>query len=277
MVIVSGNTTICQGSSTTLTASGAESYSWSTGDNAASVSISAFGVYTVTGTSAEGCSSTSNVTVLVSQLPVITITGETDICEGENTTLTANGGNTYLWSDGTTDATLTVNIAGTYQVIGYNAAGCNSMGTVTVNQWQPTTSEFTIITEENCYEWNGQSYCQSGDYIQTLQTIHGCDSVVTLHLTITVGVEEYSGLDFKLYPNPTKDVFNVQLTVNNEQLGDIDIQLFDVYGRLLDVVELGSNTSSLVQIDLSRYAKGVYYVKAIADGKTLAVRKVVRK
>ena len=300
-ITIGGNTTICQGSSTTLTASGADSYIWSTGENTASVNISSFGVYTVTGTSVEGCSNTANVTVLVSQLPVITITGETDFCAGESTTLTANGGETYMWNDGTTDAEFTVNMAGTYQVIGYNAAGCYSMESVTVNQWQPASSEFAITTNEDCYEWNGQSYCQTGDYTQTFQTIHGCDSVVTLHLTIETGIDNYAmNANMNIYPNPISDVVNVQLTMNNEQLGNVTIQVYDVFGKMLDMVNVGNSdaihrvptghsmdsyggvtnvhglSAQTTQIDLSRYANGVYFIKAVSEGNVLAVRKVVK-
>ena len=285
IVVIGGNTSICEGGSTTLTASGADTYSWSTGDNTASATISAFGVYTVTGTSTAGCSSVASVTVLVSQLPVITITGETDICAGESTTLTANGGTTYLWSNGTTDATLTVSNAGTYQVIGYNEAGCNAMASATVNLWQPATTEFSVECPDSYYTWNDVDYCQSGDYTQTLQTVHGCDSVVTLHLTITVGLEDYNGFDFKVYPNPTNGVVNVQCTMNNVQLGDMEIHVVDMYGRLLNVVGANNHSplrtdthgsSVQTQIDLSRYATGIYFIKAVADGKTVAVRKVVR-
>ncbi|MBR5920114.1 MAG: T9SS type A sorting domain-containing protein [Bacteroidales bacterium] len=277
-ITIAGNMTLCAGNSTSLTATGADSFSWSTGDNTATVSISAFGIYTVTGTSTAGCSNTAEVTVLVSQLPVISISGETDICAGESTTLTANGGEIYLWSDGTTANTLTVNMAGTYQVIGYNAAGCYSIADATVSVWQPAASEFTVVCPDSCYIWNGESYCQSGDYIQTLQTVRGCDSIVTLHLTITVGVEEYNAFDFKVYPNPTNGVVNVQWTVNNEQWTDGELQVLDMYGRLLNVIGVNNDSSiRTAQIDLSHYANGVYFIKMVADDKTIAVQKVVKQ
>ncbi len=40
--------------------------------------------------------------------------------------------------------------------------------------------------DEACdsYTWNNETYTQSGDYTQTLANAAGCDSVVTLHLTI---------------------------------------------------------------------------------------------
>ena len=275
-ITIAGNTTFCAGNSTTLTATGADSYTWSTGDNTASVSISAFGIYTVTGTSTVGCSGTAEVTVLVSQLPVISISGETDICAGESTTLTANGGETYLWSDGTTSNTLTVSMAGTYQVIGYNAAGCYSIADATVNVWQPNTSEFSIECPDSCYIWNGESYCQSGDYTQTLQTAHGCDSVVTLHLTITVGIEDHNlCASMTVYPNPTNGVVNVQCTMNNVQVEAMEIRLYDAYGKLVNVV--AANNDGTTQIDLSRFAPGVYFVKAVADGNVVSVRKVVKR
>ena len=277
-VTISGNTTICAGSSTTLTASGADTFSWSTGENTPSVSISTFGVYSVTGTSAAGCSGTANATVLVSQAPQITISGETNICAGESTTITATGGDTYLWNDGTTDNSLTVSAAGTYQVIGYNTAGCYSMASTTVSVWQPVATEFTVACPDPCYTWNDVDYCETGDYTQTLQTVHGCDSVVTMHLTITVGVEDYAAFDFKVYPNPSNGIVNVQWTMNGEQWTDGEIHIVDMYGRLLNVVGAQDFTSpQMAKIDLSRCADGVYFLKWVADGKTLAVRKVVKQ
>lgn len=144
------------------------------------------------------------------------------------------------------------------------------------------------------YEWNGITYTESGTYTQTFTNAVGCDSVVTLHLTIAVGINNYDLANtMVLYPNPTSDLVNVQLTINNERMDRVDIQVFDVYGRLLDVVETHGRTSlqatqqvadmadkrgaSLhAQIDLSRYAKGVYFVKSVSEGKVIAVRKVVK-
>ena len=255
-VNISGNTTLCAGNSTTLTATGADSYTWSTGDNTALVSISAFGVYSVTGTTTAGCSSTANVTVLVSQLPVITITGETDICAGESTTLTANGGDTYLWSDGTTDNSLTINTAGIYQVIGYNAAGCFSMADATVNVWQSATSEFSVECPDSCYIWNDQAYCATGDYTQFLQTIQGCDSIVTLHLTITVGID---GHDFNsnivLYPIPASQYVDVRVEGNMDVKG---IEMFDMFGKLV-------RSSKTTRINVSDLADGIYLVRVLTN------------
>ena len=161
------------------------------------------------------------------------------------------------------------------------ANGCDSVVTLHLTVNEDVATEFTITTADTCYIWNGQTYCASGDYTQNFETVDGCDSVVTLHLTITVGIDDY-GLanSMKLYPNPTSDVVNVQLTINNEQLDGVSIQVFDVYGRLLEVINMADARGASLQttqIDLSRYAKGVYFVKAASEGKVIAVRKVVKR
>jgi len=183
-VVITGSTAICPGSSTVLTATGADSYVWSNGSTNPSIPVNMFGQYSVIGTSAAGCFSTASVTVLVSQPPVITISGNTDICAGESTTLTANGGVSYMWSNGSTADTLVATTAGNWQVIGYNADGCSNMASVTVNVWQPASSDLYITAFDSCYMWFGTPRCESGNYTYTLQTIHGCDSVITLHLTL---------------------------------------------------------------------------------------------
>jgi hypothetical protein len=46
------------------------------------------------------------------------------------------------------------------------------------------TSESASICQGEAYTWNGQSYQTAGDYTITLTSQAGCDSVVTLHLTV---------------------------------------------------------------------------------------------
>ena len=58
-------------------------------------------------------------------------------------------------------------------------------------------SEFTEETVLVCdsYEWNGKTYTESGEYTYTTTTANGCDSIVTLHLTINkseIGATEYA-------------------------------------------------------------------------------------
>jgi len=66
--------------------------------------------------------------------------------------------------------------------------------------------------------------------------------------------------------------------MKNEEWGEVELHLCDAYGRLLDMVRANDDSPlQTAQIDLSRYAKGIYFVKAMADGKVVAVRKVVKQ
>ena len=138
-VTATGSATICAGNSTTLTGAGASSYVWSPASGLSCTScISPVAnptnstTYTVTGTNAGGCSNTNSVTVTVDPPPVITISGNTNVCAGNFTTLTASGAATYQWSGGATTAMVTALSAGTYTVIGTNAQGCTASKVVTV-------------------------------------------------------------------------------------------------------------------------------------------------
>ena len=108
------------------------------------------------------------------------------------------------------------------------------------------------------------------------------DSTVTLHLTIdpcdTNGINENGMANLTLYPNPTTGMVNVQFTMNNVQSGAGEIQMLDVYGRLLQTVETCHGASlQTTQIDLSHYATGIYFVRMVNGGKVMAVRKVVKE
>ena len=214
---------------------------------------------THTFTNAAGCDSVVTLHLTIHN-PVHTAVTET-ACE------------TFTWNE--TEYT----ISGDYTYSHVDANGCTQVDTLHMTIFNDESSEFSNTTDDSCYTWNSQTYCASGDYTQILQTVHGCDSVVTLHLTITVGVDNYDGFDFKVYPNPTSNIVNVQITNHQSQI--TEIQLVDAFGRLLrssNVVETDAHGSSVqTQIDLSRYATGIYFVKAVADGKTVAVRKVVKQ
>lgn len=135
-----GGTTICSGTSTTLTASGATNYTWSPnagGGNGGSVVVSptSSDTYTVTGESS-GCSSTQVITVNVTPTPTVLANSNSGtLCAGQSTVLTASGASNYTWMPGgLTTTTISVSPGSTtvYTVTGNNS-GCISTQTVAVN------------------------------------------------------------------------------------------------------------------------------------------------
>jgi serine protease len=125
--------TICAGANANLTASGAISYSWSTGAtiNPLVVSPAVTTVYTVTGTTG-GCTNTKTTTVTVIPNPTVSVNSVT-ICPGGAASITASGANTYSWSTGATTNPLVVSPAVTtvYTVTG-TTGGCTNTKTVSV-------------------------------------------------------------------------------------------------------------------------------------------------
>jgi hypothetical protein len=136
--------TVCLGSPVTITASGADTYSWSsiatlnTTTGATIISTpTTLTTYSVIGTSSAGCSERDSIDVNVSALPIIAATSTPiALCPGGSATLTATGGATYLWSNG--DVTAISNIASvstttTYTVTGADAVGCTKTSTTKVS------------------------------------------------------------------------------------------------------------------------------------------------
>ena len=96
----------------------------------------------------------------------------------------------YTWTDGDS-ATYTT--SGEYVYTTTNAAGCDSVVTLTLTV---NVSSAETVTETVCdsYTWStgdGETYTESGNYEWTTTNVAGCDSVVTLALTVNVneGVE----------------------------------------------------------------------------------------
>lgn len=139
-ITVSGNQVICSGQSTTLTASGANTYTWSSNAGSAntttvSVNPTANTTYTVSGNT-PGCSSTGQTVVTVSVNPVpssltIFYNGPTTICQGDSTSMTAtvDPGTSTVWMPGNytgTVVTVTPTVTTNYSVTStYTATGCS--------------------------------------------------------------------------------------------------------------------------------------------------------
>jgi gliding motility-associated-like protein len=131
---------ICEGASTTLTASGAQSYVWQPGgQTTTTISVSGLPVGThafdVTGTDQWGCVATDQVNVTVNPLPTITVSPDVDICFGESTNISAGGASTYTWQPGAIPGSpvpVSPTTTTTYTVTGTDGFGCSNTNSLTV-------------------------------------------------------------------------------------------------------------------------------------------------
>ena len=142
------NQTICPGGTATITASGANTYSWSTSftGNPLMVTPGSTTTYTVIGTTT-GCTNTKTVSVTVgTSLSVLINTNPSSKCASGSATLTASGATNYTWTPGGSNAvSIVVNQTTTtnYTVVGTNGA-CSGFATTTVNVIPTPT--FAIVT-----------------------------------------------------------------------------------------------------------------------------------
>lgn len=125
---------VCAGGQVTLNGSGGVSYTWNNGvSNGVAFSPVTTATYTVTGTAANGCQNTDQVTVTVNALPVIDAGNPQAVCAGSQVTLNGSGGVSYSWNNGVTNGVaFTPSTTTTYTVTGTNGNGCQNTDQVTV-------------------------------------------------------------------------------------------------------------------------------------------------
>ena len=137
VITPSRDTTICSGSSITLTApTGYAKYYWSNGDTTRSITVSTAGSYCVRAVSAEGFRTTYSDTIHVTVNPYVNVTfsHDTTICSGQSVTLSATGGSSRTWNTGQTTSSITVSPTTTtaYSVTVSQSNHCSVTDTITI-------------------------------------------------------------------------------------------------------------------------------------------------
>lgn len=147
-ISASGPVAFCDGGSVVLSANQSP-VQWSNGATTQSITVSADGAFTALYTNANNCSATSNSIVVDERaIPVIGVTPNQTICNGNSVTLNATGASSYSWSPTTglsAGSGASVNASPTtttaYTVTGTDANGCTGSAgvSVTVNSCLPST------------------------------------------------------------------------------------------------------------------------------------------
>ena len=123
----------------------------------------------------------------------------------------------------------------------------------------PCTTTTSSITETALDVYNapsGVTYTTSGIYNDTILNAAGCDSIITIDLTMSfTGISEYELGSIELYPNPSTE--KITISVNEIYLA-YPIMIMDQAGRVViksEVVALET------EIDITKLESGIYYVK----------------
>lgn len=213
-VATAGNTgDYCMGEVIQLNGNGGGTYSW-TGPNGfsnntqnPSIGVATAqneGNYQLIVTDGNGCTDTTNTTVVINDLPTVSVSGAGNYCEGDTVIISASGGQDYEWSgpDGFSSSSsansllqVSTNATGNYVVTVTNAAGCSVVGqlniivnpqpVVSASNGGPYCSGDSIYLSASGaadYEWSGP-----GGFAETSQTpvIENATTLMNGNYTVT--------------------------------------------------------------------------------------------
>ena len=216
---VGSDVSICEGDTTTLTATGADSYVWMPGNfigESIDVSPSNDITYTVTGTFSDGSSLTETISVIVNPNIIANAGDDTEICQGSTVILAAEGGSSYQWNTGETTQSIEVSpdSTTTYSVEVFNN-GCSDTDEVVVFVNDVPTAnagddvvlnegESTLLTATggDSYLWSTGATTSSitvspdSDTTYTVTvTLNGCESTDQVTVFINASVNADAGED----------------------------------------------------------------------------------
>ncbi|HMR46817.1 MAG TPA: gliding motility-associated C-terminal domain-containing protein, partial [Bacteroidia bacterium] len=137
--VISGTSAFCSGNSSVFNTGGGSfaSYQWNTSATTSAITVTATGNYVVTVTDANGCTASASQAATVWNLPTPVITGNSAICSGTQTTLSAGNYSTFQWSTGATTDSISVSNSANYIVTVTDVNGCTGISApfaLTINQ-----------------------------------------------------------------------------------------------------------------------------------------------
>lgn len=244
----SSSQTICEGETVQLTntSTGSNTFSWNFGDGGTSTlqspqhTYTLAGTYTITLSASSGTvvSGTATKTVVVKPLPLLTVSNDTSICNGNSLTLSANAPSGNIsWSTGGTNSAITVTpTSNSYYSVTTTLNGCQKRDTVFVTVLQATNSAILIDRSDSC---NGtiQFKCvtnisnNSWSFSNGITIANSCDVTLPLekgtytviHITNpNTGCADTTVLSFPVYTSNSgmgKEFPNV-FTPNNDNVND---------------------------------------------------------
>lgn len=209
------------------------------------------GTYTRTLQTVNGCDSI--VTLNLSVNPVADTTIAAAICEGE-----------IYYENG-----FMASSEGTHTQILQTENGCDSVVILNLTVYPAYQMGIgAVIHEGETYEEYGFDVNEEGTYTQILQTVNGCDSIITLNVVLS-SLDEVEANDIKVnvYPNPANSYTVLEVHGLKEET---PIYLFDIQGRKLKeyIMNIGQET---LRIDLGDLPKGVYTITIGNTTKKLIV------
>ena len=275
---------ICAGNTVTLSASGANSYSWNTGATSPVITDTPTqtAVYTVSG-SVNSCVGIQTLQVSVFA-PTLAISGPTAICYGKTASLVATAADSYTWSNGAPFAG--INVSPTVTTL-YTLATLSSSGTLNC----PSTASFQVLVNPlpsvtavasktsvcrgqsytitasgaSTYSWNtgattasivaSSTLVANVNYTVTGTDANGCNNsnFIVIKVNSCIGIDELSNNRIQVYPNPSQGWVSIN-TIDAVPFG-----VYNEWGQLVYRHTKGNELKETIRIHLS---PGVFFIKS---------------
>jgi gliding motility-associated-like protein len=130
-VTLGNDTTVCPRAEVRLDANNlGATYLWSTAERTRAIVINEIGVYEVTVTNANGCAATNKTELFNHEEPKVNLQNDTIICSPEILVVNAGVWDTYLWSNGSTNQTITLSETDTVWVDVTDGNACKGRDTI---------------------------------------------------------------------------------------------------------------------------------------------------
>lgn len=295
-----GNTTICNGGSTSLTASGASSYSWNTTALTPSiiVSPSITTVYSVIGTNSFNCQNTKSISVTVTANPTLSIViSNTSICSGQTSSITIGGAMNYTFDPGgSNNPTQTVSpaVTTTYSITGTNSLNCQDTKTISVVvNANPTV---TIVSSNSMlcvgqsatlnangaatYSWNTNSTSPFISVSPSVNTnysvigtdLYGCNNSSSFSQSVSICTSLENLFSNRadalfIFPNPSTGEIKISSSVN------INLKIESELGAIITTLLL--NESNNYQCNLSNLSNGIYFITGFSNNVLIKQKLII--
>ena len=304
VTITPSSSSICNGFTAILNASGATSYTWTPSNtNGVSVAVtpSVTTTYTLYGNSG-GCTAIKTFSLLVNALPSVTISAtSTTVCPNTTMTLSAisTATNSYSWSDGsnTPKIVLTPTVNTTYSVTVINSCG-GATGTISivisnsVNVSATTSNSMLCSGQTAILTANGATsytWMPLGSVSQTISvapsspttyTLLGQSSCGNAFTTITQNVSICTDISSServdtptVYPNPNYGVLSVSIpkTMVDEV---VTIEIIDALGKVVLSEKISTELSSL---SINHLDNGVYFYRILNNTSLISTGKLIKQ
>ena len=150
---------------------------------------------------------------------------------------------------------------------------------------QPVT---LVATGANTYTWlpgntNGSTVTYTpagtGVYTVTGTDVNGCvnTSIVAVNVSACTGINALNqNSGFSLYPNPTNGL--LVLKMNTTKATPVSISVMDVSGKMIIKTNFNfTEKSNATEINLERFANGIYFIKLVTNDNATQTIKVVKE